>query len=90
MLAFNLAMLGAPPTVLALAGPVSKLAPWAPAFALLLSLLMAALLLLLTRTWRGFFLWHLPMLSVAPAFVAYVLKFNAPPGEGAFAVALTS
>jgi glucan phosphoethanolaminetransferase (alkaline phosphatase superfamily) len=90
MLAFNLALLIAPPVVLAFAGPAIPLAPWAPPFALLLSLLTLALVLLLTRTWRAFFLWHLPLLGAAPAFIAYVLKFDAPPGEGAFAVALTS
>lgn len=90
MLAFNLILLIAPPAVLAFAGPPTPLAPWAPPFALLLSLLTLALVLLLTRTWRAFFLWHLPMLGAAPVFIAYVLKFDAPPGEGAFAVALTS
>lgn len=90
LLSLNGCLLVLPALWLAVSLPIRPAAPWAPVFGLLLSLLCWLLVLLLARRWRTFFLLQLPLLALAPVFVWYVLKFGAPPGEGAVAVALTS
>lgn len=85
-LTFNLALLAAPAVSLAW----MTASPWGAAVGLTLSALLLVVLLLLVRNWRAFFLLHLPLLALAPAFVVYVLEFGAPPNEGAIAVVLTS
>jgi len=90
LLTVNWVLLLAPALVLALIADTTKLAPWAWICSLLLSALTLALPMLLVRNWRTLFLLHLPLLSVSPFFIWYVLKFSAPPDENAFAVVLTS
>lgn len=88
--ALNGALLLTPPLVLAFASGAARLAPWAPVYGLLLSVLVLALPVLVVKTWRTLFLLHLPLLALSPLFVWYVLNFSAPPDENAFAVLLTS
>lgn len=90
MSALNGVMLLTPPSVLAMAGGAASHDLRAPVCGLLLSLLILALPMLLVKTWRSFFLLHLPLLGLSPLFIWYVLNFSAPPDENAFAVLLTS
>lgn len=90
LLAANGVLLLVPAVVLALVADTAKLGPWAWLCSLLLSTLTLALPMLLVTSWRALFLLHLPLLSLSPFFIWYVMKFSAPPDENAFAVVLTS
>lgn len=90
MLALNGSMLFAPSIALALIGGSSASSPRMAAGGLMLSALLLLLPMYLVRSWRGLFLLHLPLLSLSPLFVWYVLNFSAPPDENAFTVLLTS